>query len=346
MYIFLSLPELRHCTPLRPYAKVLCESLRLCSDDTRGTDGADTMSTTARNHSYGHPWPSNPDLPPQYQPPHVYAQPKPHVLSPPPRPGGHYQDARADASRGAGSDESIYVQRKAAFDNPLASNAEWSPAREDWDMYSLPKVDIMLRVKARLNRKAGNPFDPPPRSFQRAPRLAAHARRPFEPIILKSDGKTGLIGAGFKPSYVGPVLAAHDVSAADFHRFLEDIFTAGKVGAGGQVVAGVAPVTMHLGVTGYFVTKAILKGMCRRNEPLVVDTIETWQARFFGPRGLDVYVVQNGVRCTARSVGCGPGPLSGEVARAADAVSGASDKKRKHKDKNGGAPCLVIGSLN
>lgn len=310
------------------------------------------MSTTARHP--GHPWPCDPSLPPQYQHPSQYQArfppppPPParssltYAMSPPPssaqRHDAHYPNTN--------SDESIYVQRKTAFDNPLASNAEWAPTRADYDLCALPKVDIMLRLKAQLNRKAGNPLNPPPRSFQRAPRLAPNARRPFEPIILKTDGKTGLIGAGFKPTYYGPVLAAHDVSAADFHRFLEDIFTAGKVGAGGQAIAGVAPVTMHLGATGYFVTKAILKGMCRRNEPLVVDTIETWQARFFGPRGLDVYVVQDGVRCTARSIGCAPEPLSAEVAHAAGARLGAKDKKRKHKDKDRGAPCLVIGSLN
>lgn len=94
-------------------------------------------------------------------------------------------------------------------------------------------------------------------------------------------------------------------------------------------------------------TKAILKGMGRRNEPLVMDTIETWQTRFFGPRGLDVYVVQDGERCTARCIGGAPGPLSSEVAHA---VGGGGrrgtgkDKRKKRKDKDGGAPCLVIES--
>lgn len=307
------------------------------------------MSIAADNAGYH--WPSNSQLPPQYQqpseyqPPHPYRYPPPRDAPPSVFPHRHLPNADAELSPGKNPDESIYVQRKAAYDNPLASNSEWSPTREDFELCSLPKVDIMLRVKARLNRKAGNPFDPPPRSFQRAPRLSANARRHFQPIVLKSAGKTGLIGASFKPTYVGSVLAARDVSAADFHRFLEDIFTAGKVGAGGQVVAGVAPVTMHLGVTGYFVTKAILKGMCRRNEPLVVDTIETWQARFFGPRGLDVYVVQDGVRCTARSIGCAPGPLSADVAHAVGAVGAGGKDRRKRKDKDGGAPCLVIESL-
>lgn len=242
--------------------------------------------------------------------------------------------------------ESIYVQRKAQFDNPFASNAEWAPTRADYELLTLPKVDMMLRVKARLNRKAGNPFDPAPRSFQRPPRNAPVAYAPFSPLILKSEGKTGLIGAGFKPGYNGPVLAQHDVSAADFHRFLEDVFTAGKVGAGGQMVAGVAPITMHLGLTGYFVTKAILKGVGRRNEPLVVDTIETWQQRFFGPRGLDVYVVQGGQRCTAHHVGGIPGALSDHIARDVHAMAtDFTERKRKDRKKLSETPYLVIEPL-
>lgn len=228
---------------------------------------------------------------------------------------------------------SIYAQNKARFDNPLAHNDAWTPTQEDYNLRQLPKIDLALRVKARLSRTAGKPFEPEPRSFQRAPRLSSSAGHAFQPVVLQSNGKTGLIGAGFKPNYFGPLMTAHDISAADFGRFLEDIFTAGKVGGVGQVVANVAPFTMHMGVTGYFVTKAIVKGMARRNEPLVVETIETWQDKFFGPRGLSVYAVSKRERVTAKHVGLTPEPLSPEIEALAAAATRSKKEKRGKTEK-------------
>jgi hypothetical protein len=175
----------------------------------------------------------------------------------------------------------------------------------------------MLKVKARLARGAGNPFDPEPISFARpVPRSAVEARAyGFRPIIIQPEGKSGFIGGGFKPNYFGPLLASHDVSAADYARFLEDIFTAGKISGVGHIVATAAPIAMHAGLTGFLITKAITKALARRNEPLVVETIETWQERFFGPRGLDVYAAQEGERATASHIGLTPGPLSSEVSQ-------------------------------
>ncbi|KAL1404863.1 hypothetical protein Q8F55_008474 [Vanrija albida] len=252
-----------------------------------------------------------PDLPP------AYAPPRPASSYAPPQPPRPVPDAG-----------SAHAQAKAAYDNPLASNDAWAPTAADYALRALPKLDFMLRVKSRLSRTAGQPFATEPRSWRRAP--PQHSNPPFDPLILHPEGRDGLIGAGFEPAYFGPVLAAHDVSAADMSRFLEDIFTAGKVSAGGQVLANVAPVTMHMGITGYFVTKAIVRGMARRNEPLVVETIEAWQARFFGPRGLDVFVVQGGERATARDVGLPPGPVGPEVAR----LTGERGEDRRRSRSN------------
>lgn len=115
-----------------------------------------------------------------------------------------------------------------------------------------------------------------------------------------------------------------------------------------------------MGLTGYFVTRAIVKGMARRNEPMVMDTIEVWQERFFGPRGLDVFVVKNGERLTAQRVGSNPGLLSPSVAsmlvsasqnptgNRRDSSDSMRDKKHKdkkdHKDRQWG-PCLVVMPL-
>lgn len=66
---------------------------------------------------------------------------------------------------------------------------------------------------------------------------------------------------------------------------------------------------MHMGSTGYFVTKGISKAFARRSEPLVIETIETWQERFFGPRGTNAFVVYGDQRITAAYVGGIPEPL-------------------------------------
>lgn len=87
-------------------------------------------------------------------------------------------------------------------------------------------------------------------------------------------------------------MVPHDVSAADWFRFLEDIVVSAKLSGAQNVISNVAPITMHLGATGYFVTKAIQNGMAKKKEPAVFETVEVWNQRFFTARGLDVMLVK------------------------------------------------------
>ncbi|CDW98409.1 hypothetical protein, partial [Sporisorium scitamineum] len=56
-----------------------------------------------------------------------------------------------------------------------------------------------------------------------------------------------------------------------------------------QVISNFAPVTAHLGATGFLVTKALQKRMKRGKEPAITETVEMWEQNFFLRRGLDVY---------------------------------------------------------
>jgi hypothetical protein len=154
---------------------------------------------------------------------------------------------------------------------------------------------------------------PPPSFHRRAiPSISSDAMQ-FEPVYIKSannkETKKQILSDGFQPVYPGRLLVPRDVSAADWARFLDDIVAAGALTGKQKIVSNVAPITMHIGITGFLVTRAIQKGMKKRKSPLICETIENWQHQFFGARSLDVYVLYNGERLTARSPN-GPIPAS------------------------------------
>lgn len=210
-------------------------------------------------------------------------------------------------SRVAGSG---YASNNNQFGSALAHNPSWSPTGEDYAAVNLPKVGFRLQVESRLKRKAKAPFDQLPVSFLRpVPSIPQAAIHNFRPIVHQPDSKWDIIGRGFKLKYNGRLLAPLDVSAADYARFLEDIVTAGRLSGVEQLISNLAPLSMHMGATGYFVTKGINKAFARRGEPLVIETIETWQERFFGPRGIDAFVVYGDERITAAYIGGVPEPL-------------------------------------
>ncbi len=204
---------------------------------------------------------------------------------------------------------------------------------------ALPKQAFMMRVKARFARTAGDIFNPPAPSFQRQP-ATQWTYQPFPPISIKAAGK--LLSDGFKPLYPGRVLADHDVSAADWARFLEDIQVAGRLTGGQSVWSNVAPVTMHLGATGYFVTKAIEKGMKKKKVPFIAEAVETWMENFFGARRLDVYIVDGKERITARRPGEPVPTMAMNTPKPAfdssssDSSDSSEDEKMQHSHSGGG----------
>ncbi|CEH18394.1 Protein of unknown function DUF4646 [Ceraceosorus bombacis] len=101
----------------------------------------------------------------------------------------------------------------------------------------------------------------------------------------------------------------HNVSIADWARFLEDIEVAGRLSGGQRILTDlVLPTTAHLGAAAFFVSRAIQRSMKRKKEPVVLGTIEEWAESFFAPRGLDVYVAQGQERLTSLAQAQGPVP--------------------------------------
>ena len=193
----------------------------------------------------------------------------------------------------------------AEYGSPFAHFKDWRASPADLELTGFPQQKLMLRVKQRFARSPGDVWSKPAPSFGRSPQQGCRYA-PFQPFSLPAAGEQ--LADGFKPLYPGRILADHDVSAADWSRFLEDIQVAGRMTGAQQVISQVAPVTAHLGATGYFVTKAIQKRMKRGKEPVIAETIEMWQQNFFLRRGVDVYVRDTEGRIT----GLAPGePLPG-----------------------------------
>lgn len=175
------------------------------------------------------------------------------------------------------------------FSSPFAHTPDWSPTDKDLEMAAIPAQSFQVRIKQRFARSPGSVFDKPAPSFTRpVPHALRNSAADFPPCSI--PGKGPLKGDGFKPLYPGQLLACRDVSLADWQRFLEDLEVAGRLGGAQQIISNVAPLTMHLGLTGYFVTKAIEKGMRKKKEPIVSETVEVWQDTFFAPRGLRVCI--------------------------------------------------------
>lgn len=161
---------------------------------------------------------------------------------------------------------------KELYGHPFASSKDWSPGPADYQLSALPSVDLVDRIKQRFARSPGNPFDPPAPSFarpvprcgtgawplskgQRAPAVTYSSFRPFS--LASKDKKAKLAGDGFKGIFPGPVMVDHNVSVADWERFLEDLEVAGRLSGAQRIITEVAPITAHMGATGFFVTRAV-----------------------------------------------------------------------------------------
>ena len=187
------------------------------------------------------------------------------------------------------------------YGSPFAYSSDWAPTAEDFNLTALPQRAIMMRIKMRFARTAGDIFNPPAPSFAREPSRRFRYAPFSSAIVIPQESKE--LADGFKSLYPGRILVDHDVSTADWARFLEDITVAGRLTGGQAIISQVAPLTMHMGATGYFVTKAIERGMKKKKEPVINEAVETWNQNFFGKRGLDVYLRHGNDRTSARAPG-------------------------------------------
>ncbi|KAJ1017734.1 hypothetical protein NDA16_005053 [Ustilago loliicola] len=143
------------------------------------------------------------------------------------------------------------------FGSPFARNAKWRPSQQDALLTHLPQLELELRIKMHFS----GPSVTPPSFARRFNSLHPAASLQFEPVYIRSANKKEahkqLLADGFQPVYPGRLMVQRDVSAADWGRFLEDLTVAGKLTGKQSLISNVAPITMHIGVTGFLVTRAI-----------------------------------------------------------------------------------------
>lgn len=222
--------------------------------------------------------------------------------------------------------------RLAQYGSPYATNREWSPGPSEMGAMTLTQLPIGLRIKIRFARHPGEIFDPPCPSFLRPIPLLGQPTATNLTARIPPKGK--LLAEGFKPHYPSHLLVPRDVSMADWARFLEDLEVAGRMTGLQQVVSNVAPVTMHLGATGYFVTKAIQKGMLKGKEPVVYEALTVWQERFFMPRGLKVDFERDNSKTGRHSISSSSTSDSSSDSDDEGEVSGRKrDKDQRRRDE-------------
>ena len=148
---------------------------------------------------------------------------------------------------------------------------------------------------------SSRPLHPLPASFTRAPApgcVAGATYAPFPAFHLPGRGKR--VMSGFQTHYPARIMADHDISAADWDRFLADIRAVGSMRAGDYALAflllfPLGPITIF---GGFFITPAVLHALRQQYIPDVLALVELYQHRVFGPRGLDVCIACGAARLT------------------------------------------------
>jgi len=137
---------------------------------------------------------------------------------------------------------------------------------------------------------------PPPGFHRQPPQNASYA--PFEPTVLISKDKE--LSNGFPP--VPPPstgkphpFATHDVTEQDWSLFLRQVQVAASLSPGNKLISNVAPIAMHMGVTGFLVTRAIEKRQKNKRSIAAGELIDQWNHYFFHPRQMDVVLAQGNI---------------------------------------------------
>ncbi|QRV74059.1 hypothetical protein RhiJN_02073 [Ceratobasidium sp. AG-Ba] len=143
-----------------------------------------------------------------------------------------------------------------------------------------------------------NPLDPLPACFSRVvlppSETTTYERLPNPFVIHGKPGKTFLDDAFVVEPL--PAFHKHDVETDDWMRFLDDVVTVAKFNGGQKAVAAALPVTKHLLFVGRLASMAVEHGMKKQNIANVVDLLNTWNERFFGPRRLSVVLCKGNYR--------------------------------------------------
>jgi hypothetical protein len=129
------------------------------------------------------------------------------------------------------------------------------------------------------------PLDPPPECFSRAPQFFQQPI-PFAPIQIPCNGKH--LDAGFPLAYPSHALHGHDVPEPEWTRFLQDLAISGRLSGGQKIAAHALPLTMHLGATGFLVSRGIERRMHTGKANQVGSLVDIWNGYYFNSRGVNI----------------------------------------------------------
>ncbi|TFK52374.1 hypothetical protein OE88DRAFT_1644074 [Heliocybe sulcata] len=260
---------------------------------------------------------SNPFRPPPYE----AAAGSAGAYRPPTGPPPHLQQQShttpqypsASYSAQAAGGQSLYTP-PAPYSPPSGPPPQMQHQDYTTDPYNLPSGQLQqtppvkqqaFSMSSIIKIFAGpsNPLDPPPPSFSRqTPQWVTYEQFPM--MVTLGLGKE--LGDGFAelppPSALQPhPFQRHDVQEADWHRFLGDIKAAGKLTLGENIISNVAPMTMHIGLTGMLVTKAIENKQRQNKQDPCGMLVDAWNNYFFRPRRLEVVLAKGNMRISGNT---------------------------------------------
>ncbi|CAE6454508.1 unnamed protein product [Rhizoctonia solani] len=161
--------------------------------------------------------------------------------------------------------------------------------------------DLVSQAMAKMNPR--DPLDPPPICFSRIVPALSHEityQTLPQPLVIHAKPGKKFLDDAFVTTGT-PALLKHDVLAEDWVRLLEDIHIVARLTAGQKITAGILPVTMNVGFSGFLISRAIEKGMRNKNVGNVMQLLQIWNERFFKPRHLEIIVCRGDYRVSTGS---------------------------------------------
>ncbi|KAJ2955091.1 hypothetical protein NQZ79_g8856 [Umbelopsis isabellina] len=135
-----------------------------------------------------------------------------------------------------------------------------------------------------------DPFNPPPQCLSRPPRLY-HQPPPFHRIQIPCNGR--FLEDGFPTMYPGHAFNGHDVEAADWVRFIEDLSIICRLDRRDHIKANVIPMVGGAGLPlGILWTNAIKKKMKSGKDQQVGGLVDIWNGYYFNPRAINITLVR------------------------------------------------------
>lgn len=138
---------------------------------------------------------------------------------------------------------------------------------------------------SRFNsKKASNRTHP---SLGRTPKLPLGPLPKFGTVMIRSKSRR-LAGQGSFPNvFPCDALAQHDVTHEDWRRFLAELSDAGGLTMAQAIAAGLVIYTLA-GYGGICIMAYIQQHRQEKNMSVIEAFVETWNAQFFNPRGVEV----------------------------------------------------------